>query len=72
MQSIHWGWNLVLKKSRTCPEKYYDNHNTWNLIKTTIMVIFSIAFDQVLPVTATWMAVSSQNRYKTPYKTMDA
>ena len=40
------------------PKKYYDNCNTWNLIKTTIIVIFSITSDQVLPITATWLAVS--------------
>ena len=40
------------------PKKYYDNHNTWNLIKTTIIVIFSITSDQVLLITATWLAVS--------------
>ena len=40
------------------PKKYYDNRNTWNLIKTTIIVIFSITSDQVLPIVATWLAVS--------------
>ena len=29
------------------PKKYYDNRNTWNLVKTAIVVIFSITFDQV-------------------------
>ena len=46
----------------TCgPEKYYDNRNTWVLIKTTIIVIFSVAFDQVLSIGA---RVSSQSKYK--------
>ena len=40
------------------PKKYYDDHNTWNLIKATIIVILSITSDQVLPITATWLAVS--------------
>ena len=40
------------------PKKYYDNRNTWNLIKTKIIVIFLIKSDQVLPMTATWLAVS--------------
>ena len=52
------------------PKKYYDYRNSWNLIKTTNIVIFSITSDQVLPITATWLAVSSHNRYKTPYKTL--
>ena len=47
------------------PKKYYDNRNTWNLIKTTIIVLFSVTSDQVFPITATWLAISSQNRYKT-------
>ena len=28
------------------------------MIKTTIIVIFSITSDQVVPITATWLAVS--------------
>ena len=61
------------KDSPTCsPEKYYDYRNSWNLIKITIFVIFSITSDQVLPITATRLAVSSQNRYnKTPHRTLD-
>ena len=46
------------------PEKYYDYCNSWHLIKAMIIVIFSITFDQVLPITATWLVVSSHNRYK--------
>ena len=42
----------------TYPKKYYDNRNEWNLIKTAIIVIFSITSDQVLPIAATWLAVS--------------
>ena len=58
------------RDSNISSKKYYDNCNTWNLIKATIIVIFSITTDQVFSITATWLAVSSQNRYKTPYKTL--
>ena len=41
-----------ITQSPPYPKKYYDNHDTLNLIKTTIMVIFSIiTSDQVLPIT---------------------
>ena len=35
------------------PKKYYDYRNSGNLIKTTIIVIFSITSDEVLSVSAT-------------------
>ena len=40
------------------PKKYYDNHNTWILIKAMIKVIISITSNRVLPIAATWLAVS--------------
>ena len=61
---------LLLSTISTCsPEKYYDYRNSGNLIKITIFVIFSITSDQVLPITANRLAVSSQNRCnKTSHK----
>ena len=45
-------------------KKNYDYRNSWNLIKTIIIVIFSITSDQLLPITTTWLAAFNQNRLR--------
>ena len=71
MLQVYISLRSVCSISTHPPKKYYDYCNSWNLIKATIVVVFSITSDQVLPITATLLAVSSQNRYTTPYKTLD-